>query len=119
METLSIWLHAPPSLRSLEAALSRVGPVERSTDETLVVHGNNGRAYLYLDPAAKGPGEFGLFIDYFDVELAKQILYEIADDPEVTIDNDFGTVLPGDEFLARCRLTKNWDWRLRKLWPIR
>ena len=94
--------------------------MERSTDEILVVHGSNGRAYVHLDPtpAMEGPAEFGLFIDYFGVELVKQILYEIADDPEVTIDNDFGTVLPGDQFIARCRSTKNWDWKLRKLWTI-
>jgi hypothetical protein len=111
METLSFRSQTPVSLKSLEATLSRVGPVERTPDETLVVHGSSGRASLYLDPALKGPDEFGLLLDYSDVELAKQILYEIADDPDVTIDNDFGTVLPGDEFLARCRLTKNWDWR--------
>jgi hypothetical protein len=95
----------------LELALSRIATVERSLEETLVVHGNNGRAYLYLDPALKGPNEFALLLDYSDVELAKQILNEIADDPEVTIDNDFGTVLPGDQFLWRCRSTKDWDWR--------
>lgn len=111
METLSIRSRTPPSLRTIEAALSRIGPVERSPEETLVVHGRSGRAYLYRDPTLKGPDEFGLLLDYSDVELAKQVLHEIADDPGVTIDNDFGTVLPGDEFLARCRSTKDWDWR--------
>jgi hypothetical protein len=45
------------------------------------------------------------------MELAKVILERIADDSSLTVDNDFGTVLPGDEFVAKCRMNKGWDWR--------
>jgi hypothetical protein len=45
------------------------------------------------------------------VELAKSILEKIADDFAVTVDNDFGTVLPGDQFVARCKSERGWDWR--------
>ena len=111
METLSIKSKKPFALKPLEKILLRHWPVEASTDNTLVVHGTTTRAYLYPDPESKSAEEFGLFLDYADVELAKSILEKIADDFAVTFDNDFGTVLPGDQFVARCKSERGWDWR--------
>ena len=34
-----------------------------------------------------------------------------ADRPDVAVGNDFGTVLPGDRFVALLRERPDWDWR--------
>jgi hypothetical protein len=113
METLSIKSKQPFSLDSLQTALSRHWHVEESTDDTLVVHGTNARAYLHPIKEFGTDERFGLLVDYSDMELAKKIVEIIADNPAVTIDNDFGTILPGDQFVARCKSVEGWDWRRR------
>ena len=40
----------------------------------------------------------------------KKVIEVIADDPNVVADNDFGTVLPGDQFVAKIRAERGWDW---------
>ena len=39
----------------------------------------------------------------------------IADDPDLVVNNDFGTVLPGNQFVERIRWNAGWDWRRDKL----
>jgi hypothetical protein len=111
METISIKSKTPASLSAIEEILSRQWHVATSTDNTLVVHGNNTRAYLYPSPESQDAEKFDLLLDYSDVEFAKSILEKIANDPAVIIDNDFGTVLPGDQFVARCKSEMGWNWR--------
>jgi hypothetical protein len=108
METISIRLKAPASLDFYEKILSGQWLVEKSPGDTLIVHGKDSRAYLYPDSEA----ELSFLVDYSDIVLVKKILEAIADTNEVTVDNDFGIVLPGSEFVARCRSDNNWDWRL-------
>lgn len=110
METLSIVSKKPFSMNLVSSALSKNLRVETSTDNTLVVHGTQSRAYLYPDAELENRGMHRLFLDYSDVELAKSVLEEIANDPALTVDNDFGTVLPGSEFVARCQAEGGWDW---------
>ena len=50
-------------------------------------------------------------MDYSDVELAKQVLAKFADDHSLLVDNDLGTILPGDEFVARIVSNPGWNWR--------
>jgi hypothetical protein len=47
-----------------------------------------------------------------DVELVKCLVEDIANDPSLMVDNDFGTVLPGDQFVAKCKEDEDWDWRI-------
>ena len=111
METLSIASKSPFSMKSVESALSRDWRVEASPDNAVVVYGANSRAYLYPETVENRAKTHQLLLDYSDVELAKSILEKIADDPSLTVDNDFGTVLPGNEFVARCKTERGWDWR--------
>lgn len=111
METLSIKSKKPFSLADLRDTLSKHFPVEPSYTDTLAVHGTGSRAYLYLDSECNDIDLFGLLIDYSDVELVKALLQEIADDPDLTVDNDFGTVLSGSQFVSRCRKEPDWNWR--------
>jgi hypothetical protein len=86
--------------------------VDRSTDDTLVVHGNGARAYIYMETESAADGsQHRLLLDYSDVNLAKALVECLADDVALTVNNDFGTVLPGDRFVARCKSDKDWDWR--------
>jgi hypothetical protein len=69
--------------------------------------------YLHLyNPQPESTTRFhGLHIDYSNHELAKQIVELIADDPLLIVDNDFGTVLSGNAFVARIRADRTWNWR--------
>lgn len=77
----------------------------------MVVHGPGSRAYVYPDAESNDIDSFRLWVDYSDVEFAKALLQEIADDSEQIVDNDFGTILSGSEFVARCKAKPGWDWR--------
>ena len=54
---------------------------------------------------------FKLLVDYSDVEFVKAVLEKIADDPALIVDNDLGTALSGDKFVARCKTEPDWNWR--------
>jgi hypothetical protein len=112
METLGILSKRPLSLEVIEGTLSKDWAVESSAGGTLVVHANQSRAYLYLDDGSQEAAAYRMLIDYSDVELAKKIVEKIASDPSLTVDNDFGTILPGDQFVSRCKSEASWDWRL-------
>ncbi len=111
METISITSKTPFSIILIESILAKNWPVEITPYNTLAVHGPRNRAYLHQDSESEEPGRYRLFLDYSDVELAKSLLEKIANDPALTVDNDFGTVLPGNEFVARCKVEGAWDWR--------
>jgi hypothetical protein len=113
METLSIESKKPFSLELIRVVLSKHWRVDLTAAD-LSVHGTGSRAYLHLDNASKEHGLRTLLMDYSDVELAKSLVEKIADDPTLTVDNDFGTILPGDEFVARIQSDRNWNWRDRK-----
>lgn len=110
METISIRSKNPLRLEPLEEILSRDWPIEAS-DNALVVHGTKGRCYLYPSPESSAHEVFELFLDYSDLDFAKRVLEKIANDSAITVDNDFGTILAGDQFVARCKSEGGWDWR--------
>ena len=95
----------------VESTLAKDWRVEPSPDNTLVVHGARSRAYLHPDAESDDAGRYRLLLDYSDVELAKSLLEKIANDAALSVDNDFGTVLPGNEFVTRCKSKGGWDWR--------
>jgi hypothetical protein len=112
METLSFVSQKPFSLQIIESAISQ-NPrlrVEASRRNTLIVHGAKSRAYLHLDENSPEPGVFCLLVDYSEVELAKNLLTAFANDHQLIVDNDFGVVLPGNEFVARRAPEDRWDW---------
>jgi hypothetical protein len=111
METLTIESKETFSMGTLAGVLSRHWRVENSPGETLVVHGDRGRAYLHAENEAEPDGSSRLLLDYSDIDLARRLLALIANDPTLMVDNDFGTVLPGDDFVALCQADKVWDWR--------
>ena len=43
----------------------------------------------------------------------KEIIKVIGDDPALMIDNDFHTILRGDQFVARLREDGNWNWQVQ------
>jgi hypothetical protein len=111
METLSIESKERLDLRAIAGMLSPSWRIETSPGNTITVHGEKSRAYLHPDTQMTEYGMNRLLLDYSDIELAKKLIEIIADDPNLKVDNDFGTVLPGDKFVARCRADRGWDWR--------
>jgi hypothetical protein len=71
------------------------------------------RVYVYLDMDAVQNGIYRLLLDYTDIAHVKAVIEKIANAPTLTVDNDFGTILSGSEFVARCRADEAWDWRQR------
>lgn len=110
METISIKSEEALSIEHIGRMLSQHWRVEISPSE-IVVHGDKGRAYVHSDTETEQQKIRCLLVDYSDVELAKRLIGFIADNPEYTVNNDFGTILPGDEFVARCKAEPHWDWR--------
>jgi hypothetical protein len=50
-------------------------------------------------------------VDFSDIELCRRVLFVVADDPNLLIDNDHGVRLPGSEFVRVLRSQPDWDWR--------
>jgi hypothetical protein len=105
MDTIIIKSPTPHSLYAIKAALSRVWKVEETRSGRLVIDDGRTRVYVYAN------SEFELFLDYTDVELVKEVIKCIADSPELTVDNDFDTILPGDQFVKKLRSKPSWNWR--------
>ena len=121
MDTVTISSPREFSLNDLRAVLSKRWRVESSTPNTIVVHSSHSgrRAYVrVVDPdehadefELKHTDGFELQVDYSSVSFVKELVSAIADDRAMIVDNDFGTVLRGDAFAAKCRAQPEWDWR--------
>ena len=100
------------ALEDLRTILSRHWPVEDTAYGDLVVLGSGSRVYISKDPNPELPDTCCLILEHSGgLRLVKQVLEVIGNDPEVTIDNEFGTVLSGDAFIARLKADPDWDWR--------
>jgi hypothetical protein len=106
METIAVDSKNAFLLKQIEIDLGKHFEVEASCGDTVVVHKPGSRACLYVNDDASR-----LFLDNSDVGLAKSVLEIIAADPNYTVDNGFGTVLPGNQFVNRIKAEKHWDWR--------
>jgi hypothetical protein len=111
METLTLDSAKPFSLELIKHAILQNWHVKVSNGDTLIVHGSESRAYLHVDVTSNSPGQHRLLLDYSDVELAKSLVERIADVSDLIVDNDFGTVLPGNQFVARIKAERGWNWR--------
>ena len=111
METVFIDPGSAIPLADLQALLARHWPVEQTRSGALVIQEGGTRLYAYHDPP-EGPERLGrLGLDYSSLALLRKVLALVADRPDVAVDNDFGTVLPGDRFVALLRERPDWDWR--------
>jgi hypothetical protein len=100
------------TLQDLRPILSQHWAVEDTAYGDLVVRGSSSRVYISNDPNPEPPETCSLILEHSGgLELLKQVLEVIGNDPGITIDNEFGTVLPGDAFVARLRFEPDWDWR--------
>jgi hypothetical protein len=52
-------------------------------------------------------------VDFSDISFCRTLLFNIADDPELLVDDDHGPLLPGPEFVQILRNNPMWDWRKR------
>jgi hypothetical protein len=111
MDTIKITSTKGLCMSDLRLALSQRWRTEDAEPEGLVVHGASSRVYLHQEPGSLAGGGEELLVDYSDVELVKQVLETIADDADVVVDNDFGTALPGNKFVARIRSDRCWNWK--------
>jgi hypothetical protein len=111
METIAITSQNAFSLEQIERALVPHYQVAMSNEGGIAINGPGTRAYIHADKEPESAGIHRLLIDYSDVEFVKTLLAIVADDPDLLIDNDFGTVLPGDQFVARTKADKGWNWR--------
>ncbi|MFO0588691.1 MAG: hypothetical protein U0441_14170 [Polyangiaceae bacterium] len=50
-------------------------------------------------------------VDFSDIHLCRRVLFALADDPALWVDNDHGTLLSGPDFLDLLRRRPDWDWR--------
>lgn len=115
MDSITIIPNRSITLAELTLRVSQQWPVEQTPLNDLVIHGPSSRVYIRQGADVERPGIQCLFLDYSrGLQLVKQVLEIIGDDPKLTIDNDFGTVLPGNEFVARLRADPDWDWRVAR-----
>jgi hypothetical protein len=101
----------PIYLERIREAVSRMYRVDFSSGDTITVYRDNNMVYIHPDGGVGTKNNLRVLIDYSDVDLVKKVIEIVADVPTIIVDNDFGTVLPGSEFVARCRTEKGWDWR--------
>lgn len=112
MDTIALISKEPFPLDQLHARLGRFWQVARGAHGQLVIEVNNSRIYLY--PNEESPSQVGtheLFIDYSDIHLVKQVIEAVANTDKLIVDNDFETVLPGDQFIEKMRLEPDWNWK--------
>ena len=126
-------LIAPKSVRleDLQASLARHWIVESAGLDRLVIQEEGSRVYIEEDPnytnalekeshphlqrlkelISTNPNTTAYFFDYSDIELVKKALLICANDHRIIVDNDFGTILRGPEFIQKIRSNPSWDWR--------
>ena len=114
MNTIVITANKDISLDDLRRALRLHWPLLRTPTDRIAVEERNSRVYIYHPRRQSGETDSRqIFLDYSWTDLAKRVIQVIGDDPELIIDNDCGTALPGDQFVARLRSNKDWEWRVQ------
>jgi hypothetical protein len=112
MDTITITSKENIPLESFRSRLALHWPLLRTPPDRLAVEQSNSRVYIHHPKMNSGETDAkSLLVDYSSVELVKRVIEAIGDDQQLLIDNDFNTVLPGDQFVARLRANKEWDWR--------
>lgn len=96
----------------------------RNAPESIAIEDGERHAYLVReDSGVSGieqeqidaiqaviPNPFFVSLEYNSLSLCRELLVNLADDPNLLIDNDNGTVISGSQFVARLRQNPTWDW---------
>ena len=99
-------------MADLKEALGKSWTIQATGGGGLAIEENNSRIYIHLDSIEQNaPVILDYFIDYSDIELVKKVVETIANSGNVLVDNDFGTVLRGDQFVKRMKAEPGWNWR--------
>jgi hypothetical protein len=115
-----------PDLHSVDPVvvdLRQLGlQVEQVGQDRFRVHDDSDHAWMFLetDPGEvppslpellsdKGPTP-AVVIEYYSLRFLRRVLEAFAS-PEVVVDNDHGTTLSGQDFVARMDEDPEWDWR--------
>jgi len=107
VDTIVISAPKEISLDDLRALLSRHWTLQKTRPDRIAIEESNSRVYLYHPPLESGEADLKrLFVDYSWQELVKKVVLVIGDNPEWRIDNEYGTELPGDQFVAWIRNRK-------------
>ena len=107
----------------LEQRLSaRFGPVRQPLQ--WAIQRENSRVYIYADPEirqfleseaerrvlAEMPQLVAYAVNFDDIGLLREVLFAIADDEQLVVDNDHDVILRGPAFLQLMRERPDWDW---------
>ncbi|HEY3974109.1 MAG TPA: hypothetical protein VGM18_13970 [Candidatus Sulfotelmatobacter sp.] len=112
MDTIVITGNEDIPLDHLRSLLALHWSLLKTPSDRLAIEDANSRVYIY-HPKLEG-GEIDprrVFLDYSSLDIVKKVVQVIADDPNLLIDNDSKTVLPGDQFVAKLRADPTWNWR--------
>jgi hypothetical protein len=114
METVEVVSEKEIPLESLRALIAPRWAVSKgSNPDRLVIEESDSRVYILHRKLDSGDIDTKtIYMNYSNADLVKEIIKVIGDDPELMIDNDFHTILPGDQFVARLRDDSNWNWQV-------
>jgi hypothetical protein len=112
MDTISIKSDKFFRLGLIKQLLSQFFRIDEDADGGLTIHAKDSRVYLHFDRHIEHAEGTTILLDYSDMEFVKKIIEVIADDPGVLVDNDFGTVISGDLFVARMKNENGWNWKI-------
>ena len=111
MNTVTITSKCDISLSDVEQRLRDRVTLLKGALDRIVIQESNSRVYIYhpeLDSDDMRKNQ--LYLDYSSEDLVKKAVEIIADDPELTVENEFGIALPGDQFVARLKAEGGWKW---------
>ena len=113
MDTVVVVSRTPISLTEVKKQLSCLWSLQPRGGNGWVVDGDDGGRVFIYHPKSKtgGTANEKQYLDYNSQALVKKVILLIADNPEVIVQNEFGTALFGDLFVARIKAEPGWDWR--------
>ena len=105
----------PPGVQSIiSEADGRLVVLSKDDEAVEFVRDNSLEQYYELGEleaiAAIGHDLQYYMVHFKDIELLKSVLGSVANRADFIIDNDFGLIIRGDEFVARCNSHPGWDW---------
>lgn len=99
---------------SFASLLSKHWNVHEIENGGICVNTNRASVYIHrnFEECLDGKRDkIYILYSYINLDLVKQVLVVIADNSEFIVDNDFGVILTGNQFVARIKEEPNWDWR--------
>jgi len=114
MDTVTISSAQSIALEDLKSLLANRWSIKQGRDPNrLIIEASGTHVYVYYATQEDGtPDPRRVWLDYHSVALVKEIITVIGDNPNLLIENDYGTSLPGDQFVARLRSEPGWEWRV-------